>query len=156
MRTGLFLRLSRENLDDAADFCIATNDGINLPLPREFDQVLAVLLQGLVFVFGRLVGDGLTAPNRFERGEDVFLFDAVEFEQSLGLVFDFRDGEQQVFGRYELVLHAVGDVGGLVQHLHGLGRNSDLHASSTDLRDAIEFAIDHILKLTEVDANLVE
>ena len=61
-----------------------------------------------------------------------------------------------MFGRDELVLHAVSDVGGLVQHLHGLRRNGDLHAGSTDLRDAIEFAIDHVLKLTEVDANLVE
>ena len=40
-----------ENLDDAANFSIAPDDGIDLPQSREFNQVFPVLLQRLVFVW---------------------------------------------------------------------------------------------------------
>ena len=54
---------------------------------------MAVTLEGLVFVFGVLVGDGLASADGFEGGEDVFFFDAVELEQPLGLVIDVGECE---------------------------------------------------------------
>ncbi len=53
---GIVLGAAGEDLDYPSDFGIASDDRINLPLPRERNEVLAVLLESLVLVFRILVG----------------------------------------------------------------------------------------------------
>ena len=52
---------ARQDLNDAANLLVATDDGIDLPLARQRGEVLAVFLQRLKFVLGILVGHALIA-----------------------------------------------------------------------------------------------
>ncbi len=65
----IVLRAPREDLDHAADFLVAADHRIELALAGPFDQVDAVLLQGLEFVLGVLVGHAGRAANGLQRLE---------------------------------------------------------------------------------------
>ncbi len=66
-KNGIVFGAARENLDDAADFFIASDDGIELAAPGLLGEVAGVTLQGLVLGFGILVGDFLRAADDGER-----------------------------------------------------------------------------------------
>ena len=110
-----------KNLDDPADFGVATDDRVNLPQAGHLDQVAAVLQQGLVLLFGVLVGHLLPPADRLKGRQHVGLLDAVELENPLGRIGRLHQGQQQVLGRDELILHRGGDRLGGVEHLPGDG-----------------------------------
>ena len=58
---GIVFRSTREHLHDAADFLVATDHGINLPLPGQGGEVTAVFFKGLEFPFRLLIGHPLVA-----------------------------------------------------------------------------------------------
>ena len=67
---GIIFGAPRKNLDDAADFFIASNNRIELAAARLLVQVASVTLQRLVLGFGVLVGNLLRAANHGECFQD--------------------------------------------------------------------------------------
>ena len=61
---GIVLGAARQHLDHAADFFVASDDGIELAAPRLLGQVAGVALQRLVLGFGILVGNFLRCRAR--------------------------------------------------------------------------------------------
>ena len=60
---GIIFRAARENLDDAADFFVASDDRIELAAAGLFGQVAGVFVQRLKLGFGILVGNFLRAAD---------------------------------------------------------------------------------------------
>ena len=58
---GIVFGATGEHLHDAADFLVATDDGVNLPLPGQGGEVTAVFFKGLEFSFRLLIGHPLVA-----------------------------------------------------------------------------------------------
>ena len=61
-------------------------------------MVPAVLFQSHEFVFRVRVCHRLTASDFPERCEDFFLIDGVQFQDSLCLIVDLSEHQQQMFG----------------------------------------------------------
>jgi hypothetical protein len=112
-------------LDDAADLFVAADHGVHLARPGAGREVLAVLGEGLVGGLGVGGGDALRSAHGLERGEDALAVEADGGEggtERRGL----GEGEQDVLGRHEVVLHGLGLVLGLEQERVGLGRKPGL------------------------------
>ena len=67
---GVVLGAAAEDLDDAANFFVAADDGIELAAAGEFGEVFGVFFQGLELAFGVLIGDALRAADGGERLEN--------------------------------------------------------------------------------------
>ena len=114
---GIVLGPAGQHLHGAADFLVAADDRIDLPLPGHLDQIAAVSLQGLVFVFGVLVGDALAAADFLEGREDGVVVDAADGKDFLRLALHLRQGQQQMLGGDVFVLEPVGFLLGLVEDI---------------------------------------
>ena len=66
----IVLRAAGKHLHHAADFLVASDDGIELSLARLLGQVAGVTLQRLVLGFGILIGDALRTAHRGQRLEN--------------------------------------------------------------------------------------
>ncbi len=84
-----------------------------------------------------------------------FSVDGVELEDVLGLRVDLRQGQQQMFGRDELVLHRVGLALGRFQHADQLAARLR-RRSAADLRQPLQFAAHDAIKLPAVRADLFQ
>ena len=67
---GVVFGAAGEHLDNAANLLVATDDGVELAVAREFGEVFTVLLQRLELSLGVLVGDALRSAHGGERLED--------------------------------------------------------------------------------------
>ena len=56
---GIIFRAARENLDHAADFFVASDDGVELAAAGLLGQVAGIAFESLILGFGILVGDFL-------------------------------------------------------------------------------------------------
>ncbi len=81
---GIILRAAREHLDDAADFFVASDDGIELAAAGLLGQVAGVFVQGLKLGFGILVGNFLRAADDGERFQNRVVSRAVARRGSAG------------------------------------------------------------------------
>ena len=63
---GIVLGLTGQDADDVPDLLIATDDGVQLLLAGQIDQILTVLLEGIVGVLGVIVGHALVAADGSE------------------------------------------------------------------------------------------
>ena len=113
---GVVLRPPGEHLDDAADFLVAADHGIELALPRPLDQVDAVSLQGLELRLRVLIGHPRAAADRLKGLEHFLVADGVELEDVFGLRVDLGHRQEEVFDGDELVLHRVGLALGGLEH----------------------------------------
>ena len=118
IRQGLFLVS-----DDVADLLVAADDGVELLLAGQVDQVLAVLLQGVVGVLGVVGGDPLVAPHPAEHLEEAVFRDAEGAEEARGVAVRLaQQAEHQMLDADELILHGFGLPGGGAQDfIGGLG-----------------------------------
>ena len=76
-QNGVVLGAAGEDLHGAADLLVATDDRIDLPFAGELGEVFSILLEGLVFSLGILVGDALTAANLDQSLHQSLVGDAV-------------------------------------------------------------------------------
>ena len=80
---------------------------------------------------------------------------ALSFRTLLGLGIDFRQCQQQMFGRDELVFHRVGFVLGRFEHLvefpAGLRRRA-----AGNVGEMAQLGLDDLVELSAVDAELIE
>ena len=79
----IIFRAPREHLHDAANFFVASDDGIEFAAPRLLVQIAGVALQRLVLGFGILVGDALRSADRGERLQNGVVGRAVARQQLL-------------------------------------------------------------------------
>src|SRR4029077_4668715 len=109
---------AREYLDHAADFFIASNDGIELAAAGLLGKVACVFVQRLGLCFGILVGNFLRTADDGEGFQDRFIGSAVAGEDLLaGIALELRDREQQVLGGDVFVLEVGGFFEGLLEQL---------------------------------------
>ena len=80
----IVLRTAREHLNHPPNFVVATDPRIETVLARQFGQIAAVPLEGLILVFRILIGHTLRATNRGQRIEDPLHRDAVAAEHTRG------------------------------------------------------------------------
>ena len=81
-------------LHDAPNFGVAADDRIHLSLACELNQIAAVLFEGLILVFGALVGNALTAANALECLEDLLVpvIPSAPASTPVGLALDLGEG----------------------------------------------------------------
>ena len=143
-------------MNDAADFLIAADDGIELALAGAVDQIDAVFLQGLELAFGSLIGDALRAANGLHGGEQLFFGDRVELEEVFGFGFGFGEGEQEMLGRDEVVFHRRGFFLRRFEDLAQGGAEAWLGDCATLLGQMIQFAFDHPIEIAAVNADFFQ
>ncbi len=114
---GIVFGAAGQDLHGAADFLVAADDRVDLSLPGHLDQIAAVALQGLVFVFGILVGHALAAANFLQRGEDRVVIDAADGKDFLRLALHLGQGQQQMLGGNVFILEPVGFLLGLIEDI---------------------------------------
>src|SRR6266850_870905 len=115
------LRSARQDLDDAADLLVASDDRVDLALLRRLGEVAAELRERLVRALGILGCDALAAAH---------LLDAREQRVARRHV----ESEQQMLGGDVLVLHALRLVGRLVEDARELRADLRLLLRTLDLR----------------------
>ena len=143
---GIVLRPPRKDLDHAADLLVAADHRVELALPGPLDQVDAVALQGLELGLGVLVGHPGAAADGLQGLQEFLLGDGVELQDAGGLGVDLGQGQQQVLGRDELVLHGVGLALGGLQHADGLLARAAAGAAG-DLGEVAQLGLDDPLQL---------
>src|SRR5205085_2676679 len=91
----IVLRATRQHLNDAADFFIASDDRIEFAAPRELRQIARISLERLILIFRILIGDALRAAHRLQRFEHRVGNDAVSGENARRRRrFLLRDGKK--------------------------------------------------------------
>jgi hypothetical protein len=138
---GVVLGAAGKDADDAADLFVAADDGIHLARAGERGEILAILGESLVGGLGIGRSHALGAADGLERGEDRLTVEADGGERGakrrrLG------EGEQHVFGRHEIVLHALGFVLGLEHEGMRLGRKAGLARGLSELGEPRQLAGD--------------
>ncbi len=96
---GIVLGAAREDLHDAADFDVASDDGVELAATRLFGKVAGVLFEGAESGFRRLRGDAVAAADTRERLEKRFARNAQpdqKLPRRVGLAGG--DGQQDMLG----------------------------------------------------------
>src|ERR1019366_3037624 len=141
---------ARKDLDDAADFFIASNDGIELAAARLLGEIAGVALERLVLGFGILVRNFLRAAYDGERLQNRIVGRAVSLEDLL------RDVPHQVLGGNVFVLEVGGFFEGLLEQLVDFVRKRGLGGASRNLGQLFEFAIDLAEHGLRTDANLFQ
>ena len=132
---GIVLGAARENLNRAADFLVAANDGIELAGTCGFGEIAGIFLQRIIGVFRRgAVGRAALAQigNRLVeilRGDAGILQDARH-------VGARRHGqrEQQIFGGDEAVAGLGCNLLGVVEQTRGFRREVNLPVAAFDAR----------------------
>ena len=104
---GIVFGAAGEHLDHPPDFGVAADHGIEFALAGPFCQIDAVLLERLKLLLRILVGHPRLAADRLQPGEQFLLADRRQLEQVFCLRRHFREGQEQVVGGDELVLHLV-------------------------------------------------
>ncbi len=126
-----------EDLDDAADLLVASDDRVELALAGVLGEVAPVLLERLVLLLGVLAGDAVAAPHLLERAEHGLVAHAEAAQEVAHAAHDLAHGEQHVLGGQVVVAqrHPL-DVGRL-EHAVRVGRELRLLGGlPVDLRDA--------------------
>ena len=122
-QAGVVFALAGQDAHDVADLLVAADHRVQLLLARQLHQVLAVLFQYVVGVFGVVAGDPLAAPHGGELLQERVLLDA-EAAQHLAHrgIRLFDEAEKYVFHAHILVLHGGGAFfGGRKDLVGGLG-----------------------------------
>ena len=105
----IVLRAAGKDLDGAADFGIAADNGIELVLAREFGEVAAIFLERFVSRLGILAGDALVAAHFLHGGEERAARDgeAAEDARNFGLLLLVEHGEDEVLDGDVVVLELL-------------------------------------------------
>jgi hypothetical protein len=116
---GIIFGAAGKHLDNATDFFIASNDGVELAPASLLSQVAGVFVQCLEFCFWILVGHFLRAADDRERFQNRVIGRAVAGESLLrGMsLLPVRDGQQQVLGGDVFVFEVRGLFEGLLEQL---------------------------------------
>src|SRR5262245_53207574 len=81
----IVFRPTRQHLHDAVNLFVASNDGIELALPRGVGEIARVTLERLILILRILIGDAMCAANCFQRLEQVVVVRARSGQQTTRL-----------------------------------------------------------------------
>ena len=151
------LRAAREDLHDAADLLVASDDGVELALAGKVREVLRVLLEGLVLLLGALVRDAAAAAHVLEGREDGRLGEAKREERLRGRRLPvLQEREEEVLGGDVIVLEGGGRLLGEVRQADERGGEPGLDALAGDARELPEEPGDFLRGLPGRDAHPLE
>ncbi len=153
------LRLARQNADDAADLGVAADDGVQLALAGEGDQVRAVLAERILAGLGILAVDLAAAAQGGERSQHGLAREPRVGEQTRGglLAAAREQREQQVLHRDEGVPHRLRLVLGAQEELLQAARRQELsRAAATDLGAARQLGAGCLGEGRDVDLQALE
>src|SRR5580700_2406649 len=130
---GVVLGAAREDLNDAANFFVAADDGVELAAAGEFGEIFGVFFERLKFRFGILIGDALAAAHGGDALKDSVVRGSERSEQELcAVVLLGGEGEEQVLGRDVIVLEILSLFEGLLENLIEGVRGVRLRGGSAD------------------------
>src|ERR1019366_9148126 len=90
----IVLRSARENLNDAANFLVAPDDGIEFPFARGVSEITRITLKRLVLIFRILIGHAVTSAYLLKCVEKIRVCRTGFVQQSLRVgAFDFGERE---------------------------------------------------------------
>lgn len=101
---------SREDLDHAADFLIATDDGIEFALAGALGEINTVFFEGLEVGFGVGVGDAATLANFFQGFAETFFGGPAGVKNFSSGAFIVGEGEEDVVGRHVFISEFGGGI----------------------------------------------
>ena len=136
------LRAPGEDLDDAADLFVASDDGVDLAAAGEVRQVAGVALQGLVLVLRVRIRDPRGPAHFLERLQEDVLLDARLGEAPGGVAARFGQGHEEVLGRNVFVTEFLGDFEGAIEDARQVAREHGVGRRARDLGAPIELGLD--------------
>src|SRR5690606_2611953 len=140
---GIVLGAAAQDLDGAADFLVAPDDGIELALARVLGQVAGIFLERVIGVFrARRIG-GAALADRLDGGVQPVGRDARRGED-LARIGVFLDGQRQqhALDRDETVAGLAGRRLGGLEHAGKFARKIDLAIVARNGRDFLEPVLD--------------
>ncbi len=135
-------------MHDAANFFVATDNGIEFAFAREGSEVLSIFFEGLKLAFGSVGSDWFVATEVFDDLEGVCGVDV--FEEIGGL----KEGEENVFDRDVFVAKFFGLLTGFGEGFAQVLASLDLAA--LDLGDFCEKVFGLLLKFGAIDLEFFE
>ncbi len=153
---GVVLGAAREDLDDAANFFVAADDGVEFAFAGGGGEVAAILLERFVGRFGILRGDALGAAEFVDGGGKAVAGLADEFAGEAVVVLQ---GEQEVLDGEIVVLHLLRFLLGVGEEFGEAGGDVDLvgrAAGGADLGELFELLLQTAANLLWVEARLAE
>jgi hypothetical protein len=151
---GIVLGAARQNLDDAAHFFGAADDGIELALERRFGEITRVLRESLVPVLGVRIVRLLGATNLLQDGRELVAGDPATLEQFGAPRIERGEGEEKVLGGDVLILQLPRFLDRRFEKSIDAGREHRLPARL--FRQAVEDSIDVDRELLRVDTESLE
>ena len=142
---GVVLGAAGEDLNDAADFGIAADDGVELVLGGGAGEVAAVLFEGFVGGLGIGGGDALGAADFDEGLHEAVAGEAGFLEDAAGGAVVLDGGEEDVLDGDVVVLEALGLVLGGGEELLRSAGDVDLvggAGGAGDFGQAVEFLVE--------------
>ena len=104
------LGTSRQDLDDATDLLVATDDWVELAGASALGEIDGVLGQGGLSALGLLGGDATVTTSLVESGRQGIGLEAETRETALDVGGNRRQGDEEVFGGDEGVTHGLSTV----------------------------------------------
>ena len=154
---GIVLGAARQHLHHAADLGIAPDHGIQLALAGLLRQVAPVLLEGFVFVFGRLVRHPAVAAHTLERLQDGINGDA---QMGSGLrrlaVFAAEGRQKQVLGADIFVLHLGRQLGGGLHRGLQVAGEAAVQTLALHLGPGAQHPVQHLAIEVGLDPDLLQ
>src|SRR5262249_49169000 len=150
----VILGTTAQDLDEAADLGITADNGVDLALARQVNQIAAIALERLVLIFWILVGYPLSAAYLLKGCQHLFFADSQGIEQGLSPALDLEDSQEQIFDGDILVLEPIGFRRGGFEYLVEVGTDRQLAAG--DPRQRPEPFLRGLFDLGWVNAKLAK
>ncbi|KWT97198.1 hypothetical protein APY03_1758 [Variovorax sp. WDL1] len=151
----IVLGAALQDLDGAADFLVASDDGVELAQARALGEVEGVFLEGFALALGLGAVDALAAAHGVDGGFDGLARDAVAAREVADLGLAVGQGQQEELAGDELVVALDGFLLGGLQQLGQLG--ADLHlVVALDLRQPLDGRLGRIEQPGHVGAGTLE
>ena len=152
---GVILRTTGEDLQDATDLIVTTNDRVELTATSTLAEVDSVLAEGVVLLLGVLAGDTVALTQLVDSLTQLCDLQAeVALEESSYRGVDLSECEEEVLKSYILILHLCGDVLSFVEYLRGI--RAEIGFATRDLRQSREHTLQALLKAGTLDSELRE
>ena len=123
---GVILGAAAENLHRAADFLIAPDDRVNLPVPRGLRQIPRIFLESLIAIFSRGGISRATLTDVIDRSVQGLSIDPARLKRRFRWRFHKGQRGQNPLNRHETIARFGGKLFGFVQNLYGLAVYIDL------------------------------
>ncbi len=127
-----------QDLDCPADLVVASDDRVELAVPRALGEVDRVFLERLALSLGLLTVHAGAAAHGFDRRHERLAGEAVLLEEPRGLALVVGERQQEELAGDELVAALDGFLVGQIEQVVEVARHADLAAGPFDLRQPLD------------------